>query len=254
MNRRRFVLTGSVGAGGILTGCINGNDPIDTGDRAHLTSRPRTPTATPVLGKTPLGLGIDRDGFIYVPPDYSAARPASLVILLHGAGQSSTIWSTGPLDTLFGARNIVVVAPDSRGASWDLRLGGFGPDVEFIDLALSLAFSRCAINASSVALGGFSDGASYALSLGATNGDLFTALMGFSPGFYQPDRLRGKPKIFLSHGTADPVLPFSWTSGSLAPSLSSQGYAVKFEQFDGGHTVPLSIATDAMDWFKGTSA
>jgi predicted esterase len=33
--------------------------------------------------------------------------------------------------------------------------------------------------------------------------------------------------------------------------LTSQGYNVKFEQFDGGHTVPLEIATDAMDWFKG---
>jgi predicted esterase len=112
-------------------------------------------------------------------------------------------------------------------------------------------FDRCAIDPASIALAGFSDGASYALSLGATNGDLFTHVIGFSPGFYRPDRLRGKPKIFLSHGTADPILPFAWTSTTLAPLLTSQGYNVKFEQFDGGHTVPLEIATDAMDWFKG---
>jgi phospholipase/carboxylesterase len=38
-----------------------------------------------------------------------------------------------------------------------------------------------------VALGGFSDGASYALSLDLTNGDLFASLIAFSPGFIQLD-------------------------------------------------------------------
>ena len=33
---------------------------------------------------------------------------------------------------------------------------------------------------------GFSDGASYALSLGAANGDLFTHIAAFSPGFMRP--------------------------------------------------------------------
>jgi predicted esterase len=250
VNRRRFVVTAASGAAGFAAGCISPGDPIDMDDPAHLVSRPVRPTKSPATGRHPLGLGIDRDGFMYVSPDYSPARPASLIVLLHGAGQSSAIWAGGPLDTLFGARNIVVVAPDSRGGSWDVRFG-YGPDVEFIDYCLSYVFDRCAIDPASIALAGFSDGASYALSLGATNGDLFTHVIGFSPGFYRPDRLRGKPKIFLSHGTADPILPFAWTSTTLAPLLTSQGYNVKFEQFDGGHTVPLEIATDAMDWFKG---
>lgn len=251
INRRNFILASGAGIAGVITGCIDPGDPVDVGDPAHLTSRPRTPTTIPALGKNPLDLGIDRDGFIYVPPNYSPSRPASLVVLLHGAGRSAAEWGTAPMDTLFGARNIVVVAPDSRGASWDLRLGGYGPDVKFIDLALSYAFARCAVDPSRIALGGFSDGASYAVSLGASNGDLFSCVMGFSPGFYQPSTLRGKPRMFLSHGTSDTVLPFSWTSEQLAPSLRSSGYDVTFVQFDGGHGVPLSVASQAMDWFIG---
>jgi predicted esterase len=34
-----------------------------------------------------------------------------------------------------------------------------------------------------LAVSGFSDGASYALSIGPANGDLFTHVMAFSPGF-----------------------------------------------------------------------
>src|SRR5262249_35870536 len=134
----------------------------------------------------PLRLATDRDGFLFVPRTYSPDRAAPLVVLLHGAGHDSTEWSSAPLDDIFGPRGIIVLGPDSRGGTWDLSLGGFGPDVEFIDSALALVFRRCAIDPSRTCLGGFSDGASYALSLGVTNGDLFPSLMAFSPGFFAP--------------------------------------------------------------------
>src|SRR5512138_2081345 len=146
MNRRKFIAAGSAGLAGFLTACIDAGGPIEIDDASHLTSRPRTPSLTPAVGKSPLGIGIDRDGFIYVPPGYSPSTPAALIVLLHGAGRSSAEWASAPMDSLFGARNIVVVAPDSRGASWDLRLGGFGADVQFMNLALDYAFSRCAVN------------------------------------------------------------------------------------------------------------
>ena len=250
MNRRDFVYYASGSGTVLLAGCLipddlNGN----TEDSAHLTARPVTPTELPVPGKRPLGLGQTRDGFIYVPPSYTPTKPAALVVLLHGAGRSSAEWAAAPLDTLFGARNIVVVAPDSRASSWDLRYGGFGEDVKFIDRALEVAFKQCAIDPTRIALGGFSDGASYALSLGVTNGDLFNAVLGFSPGFYSPDRQRGKPRIFVSHGTNDEILPFETTSQSIVPRLITEGYSVKFVQFEGGHNVTLDVASKAMDWF-----
>ena len=249
MNRRRFLINGSYGLAAVATGCRESTGP-GSAESSHLMSRPGAPSKTPLPGRNPLELATGRDGFLFVPPDYSPSRPASLLVLLHGAGQNSSLWSGSQLTSLYGPRNIVVLAPDSRSVSWDIAYGGFGADVEFIDRALAYTFDRCVIDPASIALGGFSDGASYALSLGASNGDLFSHLIAFSPGFFGPGTVRGKPKIFVSHGTADPILPFSWTSTQLVPSLTTQGYMVKFVQFAGGHTLPLAVATEATDWFK----
>ena len=83
--------------------------------------------------------------------------------------------------------------PDSRGPPWDVLEGGYGPDVAFLDRALELTFSRCAIDPARIAAEGFSDGASYALSIGITNGDLFSHVIAFSPGFMAPKEPWGKP-------------------------------------------------------------
>jgi predicted esterase len=232
-----------------LAACIETGGPVDINGSDHLTSRAATPTSNGSTGIVPLDLGEDRDGFIYVPAGYSPTKPAALVVLLHGAGRSSSEWSSPSVFQALDARNIIALVPDSRRGSWDLRLTGFGEDVQFIDKALTKVFSLYAINSSKIALAGFSDGASYALSLGVSNGDLFNAVMAFSPGFYEPGKIRGKPKIFISHGTADTVLPFSWTAGTLVPSLRNAGYEVNFVQFDGNHSVPLSVFTQALDWW-----
>ena len=249
MNRRRFLISGTSGLATVVAGCRESPGPLPA-DSADLLSRPKTPSKTPLTGRNPLKLATGRDGFLYVPPDYSPSRPASLLVLLHGAGGNSSLWSSNALIALYESRNIVVLAPDSRRTSWDLAYGGFGADVYFIDNALAYTFDRCVIDTGRIAIGGFSDGASYALSLGASNGDLFSHLVGFSPGFFGPATVRGKPKVFVSHGTADPILPFSWTSTQLVPSLTKQGYSVKFVEFAGGHAIPLAVATEAMDWLK----
>ena len=218
-------------------------------DPSRITTRPSPPSSTIAPGTFPLNLGKDRDGFLYVPASYRASTPAPLLILLHGAGHSSSEWSNAPLDTMFGAQGIVVLGPDSRGPTWDLALGGFGPDVEFINQALASTYARCNIDASRVGLGGFSDGASYALSLGITNGDVFSRLIGLSPGFLAPAAQRGKPPVFISHGTADTVLPIDSTSRVFVPQLRTAGYDVTYVEFNGPHAIVVSIATQAATWF-----
>jgi len=85
----------------------------------------------------------------------------------------------------------------------------------------------CNVDPKHLALGGFSDGASYALSLGMTNGDLFTALMAFSPGFSRPAANRGKPRIFVAHGRQDQILAIDATSRPIVRSLKKDGYDVE---------------------------
>jgi phospholipase/carboxylesterase len=42
----------------------------------------------------------------------------------------------------------------------------------------------------------------------ASQAAIFTHIIAFSPGFVIPGAgLRGKPRIFVSHGTADRILP-----------------------------------------------
>jgi phospholipase/carboxylesterase len=100
-----------------------------------------------------------------------------------------------------------------------------------------------------VAVGGYSDGASYALSLGIANGDLFTHVMAFSPGFMTPAGQVGSPRIFVSHGTRDGWLPIESCSRRIVPRLEGAGYEVHYREFEGPHVVPPGIGHEAAGWF-----
>ena len=119
--------------------------------------------------------------------------------------------------------------------------------MRFIDAALAAVFRQFNISRNRIALGGFSNGASYALSLGVYNGDLFNALVAFSPGFYTPPGKRGLPRTFASYGTHDPLLN-NQTTPQVVPQLKSEGYAVTYRLFDGGHELPVPVAQEAIQW------
>lgn len=194
-------------------------------------------------------LGAARDSYLYVPEGYRAERPVPLVLLLHGAGGHAR-QGLDLLRDLADAAGLLVLAPASRDRTWDLLVGRrYGPDLAVIDQALKQTFSRYAIDPAHLAIGGFSDGASYALSLGITNGDLFTHVIAFSPGFMAPAGQTGTPRIFVSHGTRDGVLPIERCSGRIVPELERGGYDVLYREFDGGHTISGEIALEAVGWF-----
>jgi len=100
-----------------------------------------------------------------------------------------------------------------------------------------------------IAIAGFSDGASYALSVGVTNGDLFSHILAFSPGFIAPADQVGQPRCFISHGKSDTVLPIERCSRRIVLGLQQSGYDVLYREFEGAHTVPVAIAREGMQWF-----
>jgi predicted esterase len=189
-----------------------------------------------------------RGGVYYVPPTLDAAKPAPLIVMLHGAGGHGER-SYGLLRAFADRENFIVVAPDSVGATWDLIERRPGPDVDRLDEGLAMLFARYAIDATRVAIAGFSDGASYALSLGIDNGDLFTHVIAYSPGFMVATQSIGAPRVYVSHGTRDEVLPIRHCSRRLVPQLERAGYEVTYREFDGGHTVPETNVTESMEWF-----
>lgn len=183
-------------------------------------------------------------GLLQVPPPPPGGA-LRLLVALHGAGGTPE-GAVRPLLTAAAEAGIVLLAPGARGATWDAIRGGFGPDLALVDDLLAQALALLPVAA--VAVGGFSDGASYALGLGLANGDLLRAIVAFSPGFIPEAPRRGAPDVFISHGTADAVLPIALTSRRIVPRLQAEGRAVRYREFAGPHEVPPSIAADAMRW------
>src|SRR3954454_16550818 len=142
--------------------------------RGLLTLRPHRGDKPGIGAPGPqrLGIGGTRDAVLYIPRRYDPGVPAPLLILLHGAGGEAH-QMLGPLTEAAEARGILLLAPDSRGRSWDVIVGSYGPDVAFLDQALAHVFERYQVDAERIGIGGFSDGASYALSIGLINGALF---------------------------------------------------------------------------------
>jgi len=144
---------------------------------------------------------------------------------------------------------LLVLAPKSARTSWDIIQGLYGPDVRLLDAALTQLLEEHAVDPARVAVSGFSDGASYALSLGITNGDLFSHVLAWSPGFVGPLVPHGRPRLFVSHGTRDEVLSVDRCSRRLVPALKAAGYLVDYDEFDGPHTVPPEVLDRSIRWF-----
>ena len=229
-----------------LLACGSATASRGLADRGRLNARPHAPARACTPGIHHLGASSGREALLYVPAAARATWP--LLVLLHGAGGAPD----RILERLRPAADthaVVLLAPASRAATWDGIRGTPGVDVAAIDEALGAAFDRCAVE-SRVAIGGFSDGASYALTLGLANGDLFSHVIAFSPCVLSPGiARRGRPRVFISHGREDDILPFEHCGPSLARGLRGAGYAVRFEAFADGHTVPPGVANTAFGCF-----
>jgi phospholipase/carboxylesterase len=247
VTRRRFAVTAGCALASVAFGeACRVSTSASQGDDGRLTARPGAGAATS-LKSGPLGLGSgERDGVIQMP----SAMPGGnvpLLVFLHGATQSGAgmLRRIGPAADQLG---IAVLAPDSRRRTWDAITGGFDEDVAFLSRALEFVFARLAVDPGRVAIGGFSDGASYALSLGLANGDLFPRVVACSPGFVVSAPPHGRPRFFVSHGTADQILPIDQCSRVIVPRLRTMGYDVTFREFEGRHELPPDVASEGLRW------
>lgn len=247
ISRRRFCSTLAAGAAG-LTGCRLGTTGvIATGD-GRITARPGlAPTTSMAPGIHDLVVGnTDRYCWLVVPSGYEPSRAWPLTLFFRGAITPAREYldSFRPIADELG---VIILAPEAGSRTWDLILGGFGPDVDFINMALHVAYQTVHVDPTRIFSSGFSDGASYSLSLGMTNGDFLTRIAAYSPGLVQAAAQRGHPEFFITHGNMDAVLPVEG-SRYIVDQLRSAGYEVEFREWDGGHAVKLSLARESFEW------
>jgi predicted esterase len=167
---------------------------------------------------------------------------------LHGGGRSPSDWF-GSYSRRAEAGRFIIVAPKSASKTWG-STGDFGRDVSGINHAIAVICSRYAIARDRIVIGGLSDGASYAVSLGLANGDRVRGVIAYSPGYIVGQLGRGRPSFFVSHGTRDTMLPVTGAR-SLVAYLRKAGYAVEYREFPGGHEVPGPISDAALAWSEG---
>ena len=197
-------------------------------------------------GRYDLKLDYRRDGSVYVPASYKAGVPTPMLVWLHGAGGQGNI--SPNISALADEFGIIVLAPDSREWTWDAILGRWGPDVDFLQLAMKQTLSRYRIDRERLWLGGFSDGGSYSLSLGISYGDVFRKVFSGAPGVMQPIEANGKPPIFIAHGRQDQTMPIDITSRKFVPRLKALDYDVTYREYDGRHTLPPEILREVFEW------
>lgn len=253
LSRRR--LAGLLAATGFAGACTT--RPSVTDYEGLLTARLGTP-AMLNAGRGLFKLAAWPQPLIYVPQGLDAAKPAPLILLLHGGG-SDADWTLNRMLKAAEARGVILLAPDAQRYTWDVirdfrddRGTGkprFGEDTLRVDAALKQAFELFTIDPRRVAIGGFSDGASYALSLGPRNDAVFSHIMAFSPGGVAPFDTAAHARVFISHGRQDPMLPFKNTAEGIVPGFTARGFDVTFETFNGVHDFRDAEIAKAMDWF-----
>jgi phospholipase/carboxylesterase len=215
----------------------------------RLTARPARAASLLAPGIHTVDTG-GRPALLAIPTLGRPDDAVALAVVFHGGGGNASR-SLGYMLPVVERLGLAVLVPEAERGTWDAVRGGFGPDVQALDRALATTFGGVTVDPARLAAVGFSDGAMYALSIGLANGDLFSHLVAYSPGFVTSEPRVGQPRVFVAHGTRDEVLPIDRCGRRVVTGLRAAGFDVTYREFDGPHTVPHAISDEALAWFSG---
>lgn len=207
----------------------------------------------PLLGEVRVENGPAR-GVLLTPDPFDPNRSYPLFTVFHGAGRQDELLVRACRREP-DARQAFFFVPRSVEPTWDLIVDSDPVDLEFLEYAWDLIYRRYPIDPDRQALIGYSDGASYALSLALSNPGTFAAVMAWAAGFVVLDRSAvdhpgHKARIYLEYGTHDPLFPFEQIAVPMRDNLRRAGYDVTFSVDEGGRHMPSgSFQTEALDWF-----
>ena len=223
-------------------------DPQLAGRLSFTHRSPSKPPPGP--GVHPLGLSSERDALLIVPETVDATVPTPFMVLFHGGGGSAD--KIRPMmEGHARARGFLLLVPQSLFPTWDIVIAGNGPDRERLDTALGWVADRFTLDPARLAFAGHSDGGSYTLSLGLTNGDIASHLIVSSAGFMSVQMQTGAPRVFISHGILDEQIPIGRSGRVHSAALKDAGYDVTYIEYNGPHAYQPAVVGLAVDFFLG---
>lgn len=213
--------------------------------QGRLLARP-TAVVQPFEEPGIIRLGLDRrDAVVFWPEDLPLDASPPLLVAFHGYSGSGQDMAQS-LRTEARRRGVVIVAPTSRRVTWSIEGGPIGPDAAFTDQALRAVFAR--VRPSRIGVLGHSDGATFALSTGMVNGDLFSHVFCFVPIRFVAPVSVGLPKFWLSVGRRDQGVKLRDVR-NIVEQLRSFGYQAALLQHGGGHEINADHLAQAFDIF-----
>src|SRR5271154_1894398 len=181
-------------------------------------------THASVMAQTLSGT-LDVDGrirtyLLHVPPAYDAARAVPLVLVLHGATQSSaSIESMSGMSTLADQRGFIAVYPSGTGRLSNVPTWNSGnccgyaqenkvDDVAFIGALIDTLEHSYSIDRKRIFVTGISNGAMMSFRLGCELSGTIAAIAPVEGAQNLPCHPSDPVSVLVFHGTADRLVPF----------------------------------------------
>ncbi len=196
-------------------------------------------------------------------PPARGGKPDALVILLHGYGSNGAdlislapYWAKRLPGAAFVSPNALEPVPQVPGGFQWFPLSSLDPHLmeqgvraaaQSVDRFIDRELERHGLDASRLALVGFSQGAMMALHVGLRRAQPVAALLGFSGVLVGArtlkQQMRCKPPVLLIHGDRDPTIPIAAMFDS-AEALAGAGHGALWHVSYG---IPHSIGPDGLD-------
>lgn len=197
-----------------------------------------------------LGQSEEKDSYLFVPETLAKNDKGEVPLLVMFHGANGSMEKVRPfLQKHAEEQGFLLLLPQSTFPTWDLTVGGNGPDLARLEAALIQAANHFTINPQHFGFCGFSDGASYSLSIGISNGDLLSHVIVMSGGFMNVYKPNGQPRVFIAHSPEDEQLPIDTSGRKHAAMLKNSGYDVIYHEFHGPHVIHPDVVEKAIDFF-----
>jgi len=189
-----------------------------------------------------------RFAHVLAPDGVHPEEALPVVFALHGCWQFRTerdmAYCAAMYREMANQAHAVVIVPWAKDHTWDFVMtqGRASGDTAFFAWCLEETRRLHRIDEGRVAIMGFSDGASFGLSLAVANPDIFEAVLVWAAGFCLPPpppsaMPLSRPRVFMWHGVEDQIFDIRSVSLPVRDHLHAAGLEVHYHAEEGGRHV-----------------